>query len=91
VVVVGFALHFALSILFGVTLAVILYRVNLMIVAALFGIAFRLAFYFINFYAFASVFFPWFVIAQGWVTMVAHILFGLTAALIYGGSRRARA
>lgn len=91
VVVVGFAVHFALSILFGVALAAILYRVNLVLVAALIGIAFGLALYFINFYAFTNVFFPWFALARGWIAIVAHILFGLTAALIYGGFRRARA
>jgi hypothetical protein len=91
VVVVGFAVHFALSILFGVALAAILYRVNLVIVAALIGIAFGIALYFINFYAFTNIFFPWFAIARGGGTIVAHILFGLIAALIYGGFRRARA
>jgi hypothetical protein len=87
VVVVGLAFHFGLSILYGLTLAAIVARINL-VAAAVVGIAFGIALYFINFYGFTEIF-PWFAMARSWITILTHALFGLTAASIYVGVKRA--
>jgi len=87
VVVVGLSLHFGLSILYGLILAAIVDRINL-VTAAVVGIVFGIALYFINFYGFTEVF-PWFAMARGWIAILTHALFGLTAASVYVGVKRA--
>lgn len=80
--------HFPLSIIYGLVLAALLRRANrgtgLMI-----GAVFGLAIYLINFYPIASAMFPWFAMARGWVSAVAHIMFGAVAGLSYTWLRRA--
>ncbi len=51
-------------------------------VALLIGAAAGLALYLINFYVFTGIF-PQFAGARNWVTVVAHLAFGLLAALFY--------
>src|ERR1039457_1323780 len=46
------------------------------------GAVFGLAMYLLNFYAIAR-YFPWFADLRGWMTMAAHLIFGMTAAIMY--------
>ncbi|MFW6078500.1 MAG: hypothetical protein ACODAE_02695 [Gemmatimonadota bacterium] len=73
--------HFALSIIYGIVLAWLIFRLN-RTAALLVGAAFGLAIYLVNFYGFTAVF-PWFADARNWVSVVAHIAFGLVAAWAY--------
>jgi hypothetical protein len=75
------AVHAALSILFAVILAVLIARVPSNTVLAV-GIAFGVALYIVNFYGFTALF-PWFAMARNWVSIVAHAIFGFTAAWAY--------
>jgi hypothetical protein len=43
--------------------------------------------YLINFYGFTAAF-PWFAMAQNWVSITGHLLFGLVAAWAYRGLLR---
>jgi hypothetical protein len=77
--------HFALSIIYGLALAALIapfdwYR------SALVGNAFGLALYVVNLYGFTALF-PWFAVARDWITLAAHLAFGVSAAAAY----RARA
>jgi hypothetical protein len=77
---VAVLIHFALAILYGVILAVIIQRLGTttaVVVGALYG----LALYFINFYGFTR-WFPWFADARDWVSILSHIVqSGLMAGL----------
>lgn len=46
------------------------------------GAAFGALLYAVNFYAFTSVF-PWFAASRGWITLLAHVAFGVIAAGVY--------
>ena len=48
-------------------------------VALAVGAAFGLAPYLINFYGMTALF-PWFANARNWVSIFAHVMFGLIAA-----------
>ncbi|MEG3190947.1 hypothetical protein [Lysobacter sp. D1-1-M9] len=81
-------IHIPLSIIYGLALAALLRRANAG-TALMIGAAFGLAIYLINFYAIASMIFPWFAMARGWVSAIAHIMFGAVAGLAYVWLRRA--
>ncbi|MDQ3007384.1 MAG: hypothetical protein M3R47_18615, partial [Chloroflexota bacterium] len=51
-------------------------------VAILIGAVFGLILYFINFYGLTAIF-PWFAMARNWISIFAHIMFGLIAAAAY--------
>jgi hypothetical protein len=55
--------------------------------ALLAGGAFGLVLYGVNLHAFTAIF-PWFVSVRGAITLVAHLVFGVTAAGIYSIVRR---
>ena len=81
VVVVGLAVHFALSALYGVILAFIIPRMmggQAMLVGGLYG----LVLYLVNFYGF-TLLFPWFAMAHNWVTVLSHLAFGVVAGAVY--------
>ena len=46
------------------------------------GAAFGLVIYAVNFYALAPLF-PWFADLRGWSALIGHVVFGISAALIY--------
>lgn len=77
--------HYILGVAFGVILACIIaprhfdssHRM-VAIIGALFGVAM----YAFNFYGMARVY-TWFVEMRGWPTLVAHLVFGVSAALLY--------
>ncbi|CAB3807528.1 hypothetical protein LMG28688_06564 [Paraburkholderia caffeinitolerans] len=81
----GLVVHFALSILFAVILAVIMAPFSLdssVGMASLVGAVFGVLLYVINFYGMTQ-WFPWFADARGWVGFLNHIVFGLVAADTY--------
>jgi hypothetical protein len=85
--VVGVALitHYVLGIVFGIILAAIIAPFHFdssMGMALSVGAAFGLILYLFNFYALASLF-PWFAGMRGWASLIAHLIFGTVAALMY--------
>lgn len=79
--------HAALSLAYTAVL-VMLVR-NLSRGAALLaGGVFGIVLYGVNLHAFTAIF-PWFVPVRGAITLVAHVVFGVTAAGVYCGVRRA--
>jgi hypothetical protein len=78
--------HAALSVAYGFLLCRIeddLSLARAIPVSALMG----LAIYLVNFYLLSPVF-PWFASARGGVTIIAHVLYGVTTALTHKGLRR---
>ncbi len=74
-------------------LAFIYTTIGLLVVRArrapLIGALLGLVLYVINFHVLTAVF-PWFAAARGWITVVSHIVFGVTAAWTYVELRRRR-
>lgn len=81
IVMVAMIVHFLLSIIFAVMLAFPIARMGFGAALGV-GAAFGLLLYLVNFYGFTAIF-PWFAMARSWVSIVAHILFGLIAAWSY--------
>lgn len=77
--------HYALGIVFGMILAAIIAPFHLDSstgMALLSGAVFGLVLYLFNFYGMERVF-PWFADMRGWAALVAHLIFGMTAAATY--------
>lgn len=95
--IVGVALltHYALGIGFGIVLGAVIagYHydnddgggVSLPVIGALFGAAL----YVVNFYGLTEAW-GWFTEMRAWGTFVAHLAFGVTAAVLYGRLAHAR-
>jgi hypothetical protein len=81
ILMVAMVVHFALSIAFALILALFIARLGLGAALAV-GAAFGLVLYLVNFYGMTAIF-PWFAMARNWVSVVAHILFGVIAAWSY--------
>ncbi len=79
--IVALFVHFALSILYAVILSYVIYRLETA-AALLVGALFGLVLYMINFYAFTGLF-TWFVAGRNWVSIVAHLIFGIMLAFAY--------
>ena len=76
-------LHFALSIIYGLVFAHGIRALASGAVARLLiGLGFGLVLYGVNMYGFTVVF-PWFSLVRDWVTVVAHLIFGLVLAGTY--------
>ena len=85
VVAVALAAHYVLGVVFGLVLAAIIVPFGLdssVGMVALAGAVFGAALYLLNFYGMTR-FFPWFVDGRGVQTLVTHLIFGVTAALLY--------
>jgi uncharacterized membrane protein YagU involved in acid resistance len=80
-------IHLALSVIYGLIVAWLVHRFDWGGGLAI-GAAFGLAIYIINFYLIAPVAFPWFTMAQNWISAFTHILFGLIAGGAYIGLRK---
>jgi uncharacterized membrane protein YagU involved in acid resistance len=80
-------IHFPLSIIYGLIVGWIVHRMSSTSALVIGGI-FGLAIYFINFYLVAPVLFPWFTMAQNWVSLVAHLLYGLVLGGAYAALRK---
>ncbi|RQU77291.1 sodium:proline symporter [Burkholderia cenocepacia] len=79
--------HAMLSLVYAAVLARLVR--SLSCVAALFaGGAFGLLLYGVNLYGFTAIF-PWFIPVRGAITLIAHLVFGITAAAVHYVARRA--
>ncbi|WP_175688918.1 sodium:proline symporter [Burkholderia anthina] len=79
--------HAALSLAYTAVLAMLVRNLSRG-AALLAGGVFGLVLYGVNLHAFTAIF-PWFVPVRGAITLVAHVVFGVTAAGVYSGVRRA--
>ena len=86
VVMVAMIIHFILSIIFAIILAWIIFRLGFGAAIAV-GAVFGLVLYLVNFYVLTGIF-PWFANARNWVSIFAHIVFGLVAAWWYKSRAR---
>ena len=91
IVLVALFTHYLLGVVFGLALGFVLAGLRFdssperaLTVGALFG----LVLYLLNFHVMSSAF-PWFAEIRGWVTLVMHLIFGLTAAALYWKLQRA--
>jgi hypothetical protein len=73
--------HFALSVVYALILSRLIRRMTLYR-SLLAGAAFGLALFSVNMYGFTMVF-PWFEAARDWITVAAHLVFGMVAAGVY--------
>lgn len=92
--IVGMALatHYFLGVAFGMTLGYILagFRYDTTVMAMLLiGAAFGVLLYLINFFVLTQVF-SWFKELRGWTTLAAHLVFGISTALLYWKLARRR-
>ncbi len=74
-------IHFAISITCAALLAMSVARFKTT-PALLAGVGFGVALYAVNLYGF-TVIFPWFAQTRGWITLIVHGVFGLTAISVY--------
>jgi len=81
VMAVASLIHFALSVIYSAVLAGFIARRGLPSALAL-GAAYGLALFGVNMFGFTLVF-PWFAAARDWITLLAHVLFGISAAAAY--------
>ncbi len=85
VVAVALAAHYVLGVLFGLVLAAIIvpFRLDSTVgMVLLAGAVFGVVLYLLNFYGMTR-FFPWFAELRGAPTVMTHLIFGMTAALLY--------
>lgn len=85
VVTVALLAHYALGIVFGLVLAFAIASLSLdssvgMVSVA--GMVFGASLYLLNFHGMTR-FFPWFINLRGTETLWIHLIFGVTAALLY--------
>jgi hypothetical protein len=81
VMFIATGIHFILSIVYVIMLSQLIDRLKLkssLIMGGLYG----LALFTINMYGFV-ILLPWFVETRDWITVVAHIIFGVSAAGVY--------
>ena len=81
VYLVALLVHFSLSMIYAVLIALIFHRWG-MAVAFVGGAVFGFVIYILNFYLF-SIFFPWLLPYRNWMLMVANIVFGALAGALY--------
>jgi hypothetical protein len=85
VVMLALSTHYLLGVGFGMVLGFILagfhYDTSLAAMQ-LIGAAFGLLLYLLNFFVLTQLF-PWFAELRGWATFMAHLIFGVSAALLY--------
>jgi len=73
--------HLPLSLVYARVLAVFVHGAPLGRAVAI-GALFGAALYAVNYYALTNVF-AWFAASRGWITLLAHLAFGATAAGLY--------
>ena len=81
ILIVAMIVHFTLSIIYAVLFDWVTERMGLT-TTILLGAVFGLLLYLINFYGFTAIF-PWFAMARNWVSIFAHIVFGVSVAVAY--------
>lgn len=80
VIVVAMIIHFVLAVALAFIFKLVAERLKLdgsMLLAA--GVVFGLLIYAINFYGMTAIF-PWFAMARNWISVLAHVVFGLVLA-----------
>jgi uncharacterized membrane protein YagU involved in acid resistance len=85
IMLVALIIHFMLSIIFALILAVIIAPFSFdssLRVASVVGVVFGAALYLVNFYGMNQLF-PWFAETRGWASFMLHLVFGLVAADTY--------
>jgi len=81
VMAVATLIHFSLSIVYSMILAIVISGRGRS--AALFlGSIYGLALFGINMYGVTAII-PWFTAARDWITLVTHVIFGLSSAIAY--------
>ena len=88
VMAVATVVHFALSLVYSAIVALCVAGQSPARAVAR-GAAFGLVLYFVNMHGFTLIF-PWFAQARGWITVAAHVAFGIVAAIAYREDRRWR-
>ncbi|MDR8103056.1 hypothetical protein [Burkholderia cenocepacia] len=78
--------HAVLSVAYAAVLVRVIRRLSLG-PALLAGGVFGLLLYGVNLYGFTALF-PWFIPVRGAITLIAHLMFGITAAAVYCVARR---
>lgn len=81
IMLVAACIHFALSIAYGVMVAIVTSRTGTGTAISI-GAGFGASLYVVNLYGFTAIF-PWFAQVRDWITLVTHIVFGATAAATY--------
>jgi len=81
IMLVATLVHFSLSIVYGLTLSVIISRLSTSL-SLLAGAAFGCFLYAINMYGFTFLY-PWFAAARDWITAATHVVFGLVVAAVF--------
>lgn len=81
VMLIATLIHFIISITCVAVLVLLTARLDT-IPAPVAGIGFGVALYVVNLYGF-TVIFPWFAQTRGWITLIAHGVFGLTGITVY--------
>jgi len=93
VVAVALITHYLLGIVFGLVLGAILARLHSAgrggLMQETIGALFGAALYLLNFHGLSHLF-PWFQELRGWATFIAHLVFGISAALLYWKLERSR-
>jgi hypothetical protein len=74
-------IHFMLSIIYAALLVPLATRLKT-VLALLVGFGFGVTLYIVNLYGFTAIF-PWFAQARGWITLIVHAVFGMTAISVY--------
>ncbi|MFU8806939.1 MAG: hypothetical protein ACNA8W_24235 [Bradymonadaceae bacterium] len=77
--------HFTLSIIYAFIVGALVKGRDLAVAIGI-GLVFGLMLYIINFFI-MTAFFPWFAEGRGWVNVIAHLVFGATAAWVYVRAR----
>lgn len=81
VMIVATLIHFAISIAYSLILADLISRLR-MLLSLLAGATYGLVLYGINMYG-LTIIFPWFSEVRDWITIVTHIVFGVSMAGTY--------
>ncbi len=85
VVALALTIHYALGIAFGLVLGWVIagfHWETSVPVMQLFGVGVGVLLYFFNFHVLTQLT-PWFAELRGWPTFLAHVLFGVSTALLY--------
>jgi hypothetical protein len=85
IVAAALATHYLLGIVFGMVMAAVIAPFHFDSSGAMVlvtGAVFGLALYLLNFYGMVR-FFPWFAEMRSVATLIAHLIFGMAAALMY--------
>ncbi len=83
IVLIGFIVHFVLSVVLALIFAAIVTGRGLTLATTVIaGIVFGLIIYGINFYLMTELF-PWFAMARNWISVLAHAVFGGVLGWVY--------